>query len=36
VTKVCNADSFCCNTYWDTACVSEVATYCAPYSCTGC
>jgi hypothetical protein len=36
VTKVCNADSFCCNTDWDSICVDEVATYCSPYSCTGC
>jgi hypothetical protein len=36
VTKVCNADSFCCTTDWDSLCAGEVATYCSPYSCTGC
>ncbi len=36
VTNVCNNDSFCCDTIngdWDSLCVSEVATYCPPYSC---
>ena len=33
VTSVCNSDSFCCDTEWDDICVSEVATYCSPYSC---
>jgi hypothetical protein len=36
VTKVCAADSYCCLDIWDTICVSEVATYCSPYTCTGC
>jgi hypothetical protein len=25
---VCAADSYCCNTSWDSTCVSEVPTYC--------
>jgi hypothetical protein len=33
VTSVCTSDSFCCDTEWDDICVSEVATYCPPYSC---
>jgi hypothetical protein len=28
VTAVCTADSFCCGTVWDAACVAEVATVC--------
>src|ERR1039457_2357956 len=32
VTKVCTADSYCCTNIWDTLCVGEVATYCAPYT----
>jgi hypothetical protein len=27
------ADTFCCDTSWDSTCVSEVTTYCAPYAC---
>jgi hypothetical protein len=27
-TKICNADSFCCNNTWDSTCVSEVASVC--------
>jgi hypothetical protein len=34
VTKVCAADSYCCTNIWDTICVSEIATYCSPYSCS--
>lgn len=26
-------DTFCCDTAWDTECIDEVNTYCAPYSC---
>lgn len=33
VTNVCSSDSYCCDTDWDSLCVSEVATYCPPYSC---
>lgn len=33
VTKVCAADSFCCSTNWDGACVNEVDTYCSPLKC---
>ncbi len=33
VTKVCNNDSFCCSTNWDSFCMSEVDTYCAPLKC---
>lgn len=33
VDNVCLNDSFCCDTEWDSACVSEVATYCSPYTC---
>lgn len=34
-TEVCNSDPYCCESTgaWDGTCVSEVATYCAPYSC---
>ena len=28
VTKICNADSFCCNSTWDSICVSEVGSIC--------
>lgn len=28
VTSVCNADSYCCNTAWDSICVGEVASVC--------
>jgi Subtilase family len=27
-TKICNADSFCCNNTWDSQCVSEVSSVC--------
>ncbi len=37
VAKVCAADPYCCDTsfgLWDSGCVSEVTTYCAPqYKC---
>jgi hypothetical protein len=26
--KICDIDSFCCNTDWDDACVAEAETYC--------
>lgn len=26
-------DDFCCDTQWDSTCIDEVNTYCAPYSC---
>jgi len=29
VAKVCAADSFCCNSTWDSQCVNETATVCA-------
>jgi hypothetical protein len=28
VTKICNADSFCCSTAWDSICVGEVTSIC--------
>lgn len=28
VTKVCNADAFCCNTTWDSVCKGEVKSIC--------
>jgi hypothetical protein len=33
--SVCAGDSYCCNTSksWDAQCVTEVATYCNPYTC---
>lgn len=37
VQKVCASDSYCCNTSWDSLCVSEVDTYCGPaynYKCS--
>jgi hypothetical protein len=34
VTKICAADSFCCNTQWDSICVGEVSSICGA-SCTG-
>ncbi len=34
VTKVCNEDSYCCNTKWDSICVSEVGSICGD-SCSG-
>lgn len=33
VNKVCAADFLCCIFEWDSICVSEVATYCSPYTC---
>jgi hypothetical protein len=33
VTNVCINDDYCCSYDWDSLCVSEVATYCPPYSC---
>jgi hypothetical protein len=33
VDNVCIEDSFCCDTDWDSICVSEVADYCPPYTC---
>jgi hypothetical protein len=32
--EVCENDSFCCNTAWDSACVNEVGIYC-PGGCGG-
>lgn len=26
-------DNYCCDTSWDSTCIDEVNTYCAPYSC---
>ena len=26
-------DTYCCDTAWDSQCIGEVSTYCAPYSC---
>ncbi len=26
-------DTYCCDTAWDSECIAEVDTYCAPYSC---
>jgi hypothetical protein len=28
VTQICNADSYCCNTQWDSICVGEVSSVC--------
>ncbi|MBK9265758.1 MAG: hypothetical protein IPM54_38970 [Polyangiaceae bacterium] len=33
VALVCAQDSYCCTTDWDSYCVSEVETYCPPYTC---
>ena len=33
VTNVCNADSYCCDTDWDSLCTGEVVDYCPPYMC---
>jgi hypothetical protein len=34
-TKICNSDSYCCNTAWDAQCVREVASICkVDCSCT--
>ena len=30
---VCSNDPYCCDTAWDSICVSEVATYCSGYAC---
>ena len=27
-TTICNSDSYCCTTKWDSQCVSEVASFC--------
>ena len=35
VTKVCAADSYCCNTKWDSQCVTEVSTSCGSSTCSG-
>ena len=32
-TSICAVDPYCCDTAWDSICVSEVVTYCAGYSC---
>jgi hypothetical protein len=34
-TLICDyyGDDFCCDTAWDSTCVSEVTSYCSPYSC---
>jgi hypothetical protein len=29
VTKICNSDSYCCKTKWDSQCVGEVGSICA-------
>lgn len=31
---VCSHDSYCCNTAWDSICVSEVPTYCGSSTCS--
>lgn len=33
VDKVCQQDSFCCNTAWDAQCVREVRTVCGSLTC---
>ena len=35
VQAVCAADSYCCDTAWDSVCVNEVAQYCGPNTCSG-
>ena len=30
MSTVCALDPYCCNAYWDTACVGEANTYCTP------
>ncbi len=32
--SVCSHDSYCCNTAWDSQCVSEVTTYCGASTCS--
>jgi len=32
---VCNVDSYCCNTAWDSQCVNEVNQYCSGKTCGG-
>jgi hypothetical protein len=34
--KVCNADSYCCNTKWDATCVNKVNQLCKPTKCYTC
>ena len=34
-TKICAADSFCCNNSWDATCVGEVKTVCGLTTCGG-
>ena len=33
VAPVCSHDAYCCNTAWDSICVSEVPTYCGGNTC---
>ena len=33
VEPVCAQDPYCCDTFWDNICVSEVPTYCGGYTC---
>jgi hypothetical protein len=33
VTAVCAKDAYCCQTDWDSKCISEVAKYCTTESC---
>ncbi len=33
VAQVCSADPYCCTSFWDSQCVSEVPTYCG-YTCS--
>jgi hypothetical protein len=30
VTAICDADPYCCNTEWDSTCISEVDQFCDP------
>jgi len=32
-TAICTNDSYCCDTAWDSICISEVETYCNGYAC---
>jgi hypothetical protein len=33
VTSVCNKDSYCCSTTWDSFCISDVNMYCTTKTC---
>ena len=35
VAPLCTHDPYCCNTAWDSICVSEVPTYCGGNTCNG-